>query len=94
MVGYDVYSAVNAEIPPKKTVHLLSNLITKPKPGWCLKLYNWSSLATNNLVCILGAPMVIDSDYLGNVIVPLHNFLRNKLYKVKKGDPIAQVLIE
>ena len=31
-VGYDVYSAVNGEIPTDKTVHFLSNIITKPKP--------------------------------------------------------------
>ena len=60
--GYDVYSAVNAEIPPGQTVYFPSNIVTKPKPGWCLKLYNRSSLAAK-LVSILGAPMVIDNDY-------------------------------
>ena len=64
-VGYDVYWAVNEEIPPEKTVHFPSNIITKPEPSWCLKLYNRSSLAANHLVCILGGPMVIDSDYRG-----------------------------
>ena len=39
-VGYDVYSAVRGEIPPKKTVHFPSNIITKPESSWCLKLYN------------------------------------------------------
>ena len=43
--GYDVYSAVNKEIPPGKTVCFPTNIITKPKPGWCLKLYNRSGLA-------------------------------------------------
>ena len=62
--GYNVYSAVNEEIPPEKTVHFLSNIITKPKPGWCLKLYNRSGLSANHLVGILGGPMVIDSDYM------------------------------
>ena len=28
--GYDVYSAVSGEIPPNKTVHFPSNIITKP----------------------------------------------------------------
>ena len=73
-VGYDVYSAVSGEIPLEKTVHFPSNIITKPETGWCLKLYNRSSLAANHLVCILGAPMVIDGDYRGIVTVPLHNF--------------------
>ena len=92
--GYDVYSAVNEEIPPEKTVHFPSNIITKPEPSWCLKLYNRSGLTANHLVCILGGPMVIDSDYRGIVIVPLHNFSKEKPYQVKKGDRIAQVLIE
>ena len=38
--------------------------------------------------------MVIDSDYRGIVMVPLHNFSKEKPYQVKKGDRIAQVLIE
>ena len=84
--GYNVYSAVNEEIPPEKTVHFPSNIITKPKPGWCLKLYNRSSLTANQLVGILGGPMVIDSDYRGIVMVPLHNFSKEKPYQVKKGD--------
>ena len=92
--GYNVYSAVNEEIPPEKTVHFPSNIITKPKPGWCLKLYNRTGLAANHLVGILGGPMVIDSDYRGIVMVPLHNFSKEKPYQVKKGDQIAQVLIK
>ena len=92
--GYDVYSAVSGEIPPEKTVHFLSNIITKPEPGWCLKLYNRSSLAANHLVCILGGPMVIDNDYRRIVMVPLHNFSKEKPYFVKKGDRIAQLLME
>ena len=43
--GYDVYLAVSGEIPPNKNIHFPSNIITKPEPCWCLKLYNRSSLA-------------------------------------------------
>ena len=92
--GYNVYSAVNKEIPPEKTVYFPSNIITKPEPGWCLKLYNRSGLTANHLVCILGGPMVIDSDYRGIMMVPFQNFSKEKPYQVKKGDRIAQVLIE
>ena len=80
--------------PRKKTLHFLSNIITKPEPGWCLKLYNRSSLAANHLVCILGGLMVIDNDYRGIVMVPLQNFSKEKPYSVKKGDQIAQLLME
>ena len=92
--GYDVYSTMDREISPEETVHFPVELITKPELGWCLKLYNRSSLAAKKLVAILGAPMIIDPDYRGIVTVPLHNFSREKPYRVKKGDRIGQVLIE
>ena len=92
--GYDVYSAMDGEIPPEETVHFPIELITKPEPGWCLKLYNRSSLAAKKLVAILGAPMIIDNDYREIVMVPLRNFSKKKPYKVKTGDQIGQVLIE
>ena len=88
--GYDVYSTTDREIPPEETVHFPVELITKPEPGWCLKLYNRSSLAAKKLVAILGAPMIVDPDYRGN----FRNFSKEKSYRVKKGDRIGQVLIE
>ena len=81
--GYNVYSAVTKEIPPEKTVFFPSNIITKPEPGWCLKLYNRSGLAANHLVCILGGPMVIDSDYRGIVMVP--QLFEGKTLSSEKG---------
>ena len=46
--GYDVYSAVNEEIPPEKTVNFPSNIITKPEPGWCL---NYFCLMICQMIC-------------------------------------------
>ena len=82
--GYDVYSAIDGEIPPEKTVHFPSGIITKPELGWCLKLYNRSSLAAKNLVAILGAPMIINSDYWGIVMVLLRNFFEGKTVQSKE----------
>ena len=38
--------------------------------------------------------MVINSDYRGIVMVPFHNFSKEKPFQVKKGDQIAQLLME
>ena len=38
--------------------------------------------------------MIVDPDYQGIVMVLLHNFSREKSYRVKKRDRIGQVLIE
>ena len=90
---YDVYSTINQQILPQQTVYIPSDLITKPNSGWCLKLYNRSSLAAKHSIWIPGSPTVIDSDYRGNVIVPLYNFGATA-YEVKIGDRIAQALVE
>lgn len=91
--GYDVYSTAYKEILPRETVYIPSDLITKPPPGWCIKLYNRSSLAAKHSIWIPGSPTVIDSDYRGNIIVPLYNF-GDTTYEVKIGDRIAQGLME
>ena len=56
-------------------------------------VYIPSSLAANHSIWIPGSPTVIDSDYRGNVIVPLYNFGATA-YEVKIGDRIAQSLVE
>ena len=91
--GYDVYSTVNKKILPHETVYIPSDLITSPSSGWCLKLYNRSSLAAKCSIWIPGSPTIIDSDYRGNIIVPLYNF-GDTAYEVKIGDRIAQALVE
>ena len=91
--GYDVYATINKQILPHETVYIPSDLITKPNTGWCLKLYNRSSLAAKHSIWIPGSPTVIDNDYRGNVIVPLYNF-GDSAYEVKIGDRIAQALVE
>ena len=48
--GYDVYSTINKQILPHETVYIPSDLITKPNSGWCLKLYNRSSLAAKHSI--------------------------------------------
>lgn len=91
--GYDVYSTVNKKILPHETVYIPSDLITEPNSGWCLKLYNRSSLAAKCSIWIPGSPTIIDGDYRGNIIVPLYNF-GDTAYEVKIGDRIAQTLVE
>ena len=91
--GYDVYSTAYKQILPRETVYVPSDLITKPLPGWCIKLYNRSSLAAKHSIWIPGSPTVIESDYRGNIIVPLYNF-GDTTYEVKTGDRIAQGLME
>ena len=92
--GYDVYSAETGDIPPNGRRKFRSDLAQKPTLGFHLKLYNRSGLACNEGVFILGAPMIIDRDYHGNVCVTLWNTSKDKPFHLKKRDRIGQVMLE
>ena len=92
--GYDLYSPETIVIPPLGKIHLDVGLVVKPPKGWCIKLYNRSSLACNDDVMIPGSPTIVDCDYRGNVKVCLKNYDRHRAYEVKKGQRIAQAMVE
>jgi len=92
--GYDVFSAQSGDIPPGETRTFATDLTEKPALGFHIKLYNRSSLACKEGVVIPGAPMVIDRDYRGIIYVTLLNTSKDKVYHVKKGDRIAQQMVE
>ena len=57
-----------------------------------LHVYSRSGLAAKNGICVLNAPGVIDSDYRGEIIVPLHNDT-NLIQVFSHHDRIAQLII-
>ena len=86
--GYDVYSVESGDIPPDGRMKFRSDLAQKPAVGFHLKLYNRSGLACNEGVFIPGAPMTVDHDYHGNIIVTVWN-MSKKPFHVEKRDRIV-----
>lgn len=62
-------------------------------PGWVLKVYSRSGHGFKHSVRLSNAVGVVDSDYVGEVMVALHNDGFDNLV-VNHGDRIAQAMLE
>jgi len=89
--GMDLFSQKNYLIRSGQRKVLSTGVAIEIPSGYVSLIWDKSGLATKNGLKVLGG--VIDSGYRGEYIVTLHN-LSKKSYQVKKGDKIAQLLIQ
>lgn len=89
--GYDLYSAYDYEIQPRCKSLCLTDIQIAVPNGTYGRVAPRSGLAHKHFIDV-GAG-VIDRDYRGNVGVILFNFGSN-VFKVNKGDRIAQLICE
>lgn len=84
----DLYAAIDKQIsiPPFQTVKIPTGLIMQPPEGYMIQILQRSGLASKGIFPLGG---VIDNDYLGEIIVILHNSTED-YYVVKPNDKIAQ----
>jgi dUTP pyrophosphatase len=91
-VGYDLYSSVDAVVPCQSGNVLVGTGIAISIPdGLYGRVAPRSGLAVKH--CINVGAGVIDPDYTGEVKVVLFNH-GDKDFEVKKGDRIAQLILE
>jgi dUTP pyrophosphatase len=89
--GMDFYSAEDVVLKPGER-HAFSTQVAVEIPHGCAGLF-WdkSGLARNSGIKSMGG--VIDSGYRGEIVITLVN-LGQEAYHFKKGDRIAQMLIQ
>lgn len=90
-IGYDLYSPKCIAIYPKCNVCIKTNLAFGIPQGFYGRITSKSGLAFNNGISAF--PGTIDTDYIGNICVVLYNE-RGRVYYVKRGDPIAQFIVQ
>ncbi len=79
-------------IMPHSTVKIGTGLTMAPETGWYVQLYARSGLATKNGLAPANKVGVIDNDYRGEYVVPLHNH-SDMPQTIVHGDRIAQMAI-
>lgn len=92
--GYDIYAAIKEPvyIEPHTTVKISSGLAME-LPGGCFGcLVGRSSVATNRGLRLAQGFATIDSDYRGEILIPLHND-NEKVQKVEPGERICQLIV-
>ena len=90
-IGLDLHSPDNYLIRPKKQDLIPTQIKLGISPGYYGRIASKSHLAIQNQMHV-GAG-VIDPDYTGEIKVLLINNSKH-YYQVKKGEPIAQLILE
>ncbi|MFZ2539248.1 MAG: dUTP diphosphatase, partial [Oscillospiraceae bacterium] len=93
--GYDLYAAIDAPvtIKPNEVIKIPTGIaIALESPAYVGLIYARSGLSSKNLIAPINCVGVIDSDYRGELIIPLINH-GNTDYTFQKNDRIAQLVI-
>ena len=89
--GYDLSSVEDVVIPSLGRVAVPTGLAIKVPVGTYGRIAPRSGLAFKHGIDILAG--VVDADYSGQIVVILYNTSGTE-YEIKKGDRIAQFIIE
>lgn len=92
--GADLYACMEetVTIQPGETVLIKTGLAMAIPEGYAGLIYARSGLATKKGLAPANKVGVVDADYRGEVMVPLHNHSRVAV-EVEHGERIAQMVI-
>lgn len=93
--GRDIFAFIPdvVEIPPHTTKLINTGFCTEFPKDVVAKLYSRSGLAVKGGLVIAQGVAVIDADYRGEWMIPIHNDT-NEIKKVEPYDRICQVIFE
>lgn len=92
--GYDLYSICDelVTIGPHETIKMKTGIALEIPEGYFGAIFARSGIATKRGLRPANCTAVIDSDYRGEIMVPLHNDT-DQLQFVEPGERIAQLVI-
>lgn len=92
--GYDLYAATshNIHIPPHSTVKIPTGLAIEIPIGYFGAFFARSGIATKRGLRPANCTSVIDCDYRGELLVPIHNDAP-EMRVVQAGERIVQLII-
>ena len=97
-IGFDDATVVDKDgnrcvvIRPHETVKVHTGLRMAPPEGWYIQGFARSGLSTKHGLAPVNAVPIIDQDYRGEIIIPLHNY-SNISQMITHGDRIAQMAV-
>ena len=91
--GYDLYSIDTISIAPGETIKIHTGIAMEIPAGYFGGEYARSGLATKEGLRPANCVGIIDSDYRGEIIVPLHNDSKEKKL-ISYGERVAQLIVQ
>lgn len=92
--GCDLYSGADSVIKPGERMLIPTGIAISLPEGHAAFIQPRSGLAVKNGVTIVNTPGLIDCKYRGEIKIILMNTDKNEPFTVKRGDKIAQMVIQ
>ena len=87
--AFDLYAAEGAAINARDFVFVTTSLQIAAPPGYYYSIEGRSSMFFSGIIAFRG---IIDAGYTGEIKIGLYN-ISDGIYKVTKGDRIAQLIL-
>ncbi|MDR1851880.1 MAG: dUTP diphosphatase [Propionibacteriaceae bacterium] len=92
--GADLYSTTDVELAPGERRLVSTGIAIELPPGFAAFVHPRSGLAAREGLSIVNTPGTIDAGYRGEIKVCLWNTDRSRAITLKRGDAIAQLVIQ
>jgi dUTP pyrophosphatase len=92
--GADLVTAVDIELAPGERLMVPTGVAIALSDGFVAFVMPRSGLAAKHGVSLVNAPGTIDSGYRGEIKVVLHNGDPRETLRLKRGDRVAQLVIQ
>jgi dUTP pyrophosphatase len=92
--GADLHSAVDVTLAPGERALVPTGIAMALPDGYVALVHPRSGLAARHGISIVNTPGTIDAGYRGEVKVCLVNTDRSEPFTVRRGDRIAQLVIQ
>ena len=92
--GADIYSSIDITIEPGKRALVPSGIAIALSDGYAAFVHPRSGLAVKYGVGLVNAPGTIDAGYRGEISVIVINHDQSESFEIKRGDRIAQLVLE
>ncbi len=90
--AFDLRARVDMELPHGETVLVPTGLFIELPVGYEAQVRPRSGMSLKHSLLIVNSPGTVDAGYRGEVGVIMHN-LKQETFQVKRGDRIAQMVI-
>ena len=92
--GSDLYAAADVELAPGQRVVIGTGVAIALPAGYAAFVHPRSGLAAEHGVTIVNAPGTVDAGYRGEIKVIVLNTDRDHSVRLRRGDRIAQLVIQ
>jgi dUTP pyrophosphatase len=92
--GADLISTIDTIIYPEERAVIPTGLALAIPEGYVGLIHPRSGLALNSGISIVNTPGTVDAGYRGEIKVILINHDKWKQFEIKRGDRIAQLVIQ